>query len=153
MYIVVRRHIKFEESDISRYEDILGFYIDKENIIRDFESAVEEKLDGVLFRDGIFFYPITFEDKDDNYQIIINKADNTCSSYHVEHIKTRMTEFEKGVYYGKFGCMPEDVYYGERGVCWGTREQDECYCGGDTSKCTFYKDKKSEKHWKLYKKI
>ena len=24
------------------------------------------------------------------------------------------------------------------GVCWGTRERDECSCGGDRSKCDFY---------------
>jgi hypothetical protein len=24
------------------------------------------------------------------------------------------------------------------GVCWGTREKDECSCGGDVTKCDFY---------------
>lgn len=24
------------------------------------------------------------------------------------------------------------------GVCWGTREMDECSCGGDETKCNFY---------------
>ena len=26
----------------------------------------------------------------------------------------------------------------EVGVCWGTREADECNCGGDETKCDFY---------------
>lgn len=26
----------------------------------------------------------------------------------------------------------------EIGECWGTKEREECDCGGDTSKCTFY---------------
>lgn len=26
----------------------------------------------------------------------------------------------------------------EIGVCWGTRECDECNCGGDRTKCDFY---------------
>lgn len=26
----------------------------------------------------------------------------------------------------------------EVGVCWGTRECDECSCGGDRTKCDFY---------------
>lgn len=26
----------------------------------------------------------------------------------------------------------------EVGVCWGTRETDECSCGGDRTKCDFY---------------
>ena len=28
----------------------------------------------------------------------------------------------------------------EVGVCWGTREADECNCGGDMRKCDFYPD-------------
>ena len=29
-------------------------------------------------------------------------------------------------------------YTKQKGVCWGTREQDECYCDGDKTKCDFY---------------
>ena len=25
------------------------------------------------------------------------------------------------------------------GYCWGTKERDKCDCGGDKSRCTFYK--------------
>ena len=31
--------------------------------------------------------------------------------------------------------IPHDI---EIGVCWGTKECDECRCGGDESKCDFY---------------
>ena len=31
--------------------------------------------------------------------------------------------------------IPHDA---EVGVCWGTRECDECNCGGDRTKCDFY---------------
>lgn len=31
--------------------------------------------------------------------------------------------------------IPHDI---EVGVCWGTKECDECRCGGDESKCDFY---------------
>lgn len=28
------------------------------------------------------------------------------------------------------------------GVCWGTKERDECKCGGDKSRCDFYPAKR-----------
>ena len=31
------------------------------------------------------------------------------------------------------------------GVCWGTREKDECTCGGDKSKCDFYPNEEEPK--------
>lgn len=31
------------------------------------------------------------------------------------------------------------------GECWGTRERDWCYCGGDTDKCDFYPEKRKPK--------
>ena len=31
------------------------------------------------------------------------------------------------------------------GTCWGTREREECTCGGDTTKCNFYPEKRKEK--------
>ena len=31
-------------------------------------------------------------------------------------------------------------YTKQKGVCWGTREQDECWCDGDRTKCDFYPD-------------
>lgn len=31
-----------------------------------------------------------------------------------------------------------DAYGVLNGKCWGTRECDICYCGGDVNKCDFY---------------
>lgn len=54
-----------------------------------------------------------------------------CSCYH-----------EREVCYSS--CPPKFRTYG---ICYGTRECEECNCGGDESKCTFYpeKRKKAEK--------
>lgn len=30
------------------------------------------------------------------------------------------------------------------GVCWGTKEREECSCGGDQSKCNFYPEKRAD---------
>lgn len=30
------------------------------------------------------------------------------------------------------------------GECWGTREREWCYCGGDPSKCDFYPEKREK---------
>ena len=43
------------------------------------------------------------------------------------------------------------------GVCWGTRETDECSCGGDRTKCDFYPEvrekAKNEEHHVGFKEI
>lgn len=54
---------------------------------------------------------------------------NKCHCYHTQK-KTRYT-------YNQFtdSPMPHDV---EVGVCWGTKETDECNCDGDETKCDFY---------------
>ncbi len=50
---------------------------------------------------------------------------------------------------GKCDCYHErtgrDPLFGSPvtyGVCYGTRECEECYCNGDESKCTFYPEKR-----------
>jgi hypothetical protein len=51
-----------------------------------------------------------------------------CDCYH--------TQIERKYTYHITG---EPVYYdAEVGVCWGTKERDECSCGGDEAKCDFY---------------
>jgi hypothetical protein len=54
---------------------------------------------------------------------------NKCNCYHTQQ-KTRYT-------YNQFTGSPisHDI---EVGVCWGTKEADECNCGGDETKCDFY---------------
>ena len=52
-----------------------------------------------------------------------------CDSYHLQP-KTRYT-------YHPLSGRPiaHDI---EVGVCWGTKECDECDCGGDMARCDFY---------------
>lgn len=54
---------------------------------------------------------------------------NKCDCYHMKP-KTQYT-------YNQFTGKPiaHDI---EVGVCWGTRECDECRCDGDETKCDFY---------------
>lgn len=52
-----------------------------------------------------------------------------CDCYHLQP-KTRYT------YHPLTGSpIPHDI---EVGVCWGTKETDECNCGGDMTQCDFY---------------
>lgn len=63
---------------------------------------------------------------------------NKCKCYHTQQ-KTRYT------YHPLTGSpIPHDI---EVGVCWGTKEADECNCGGDETKCDFYPEvrKKAKK--------
>ena len=54
---------------------------------------------------------------------------NKCDCYHIES-KRRHT------YHPITGQL---IGHDDRvGVCWGTKEIDECSCGGDRTKCNFY---------------
>lgn len=35
--------------------------------------------------------------------------------------------------------------HGSKPVCYGTKEMEECSCGGDESKCNFYPEKRKQK--------
>lgn len=58
---------------------------------------------------------------------------NDCSCYHTR----------TDIFTGKtgFGAYKKEIKVGE---CWGTKEREECSCGGDTSKCDFYPEKRGE---------
>lgn len=56
---------------------------------------------------------------------------NKCKCYHTQK-KLRYTYNQ---YTGS--PIPHDV---EVGICWGTKECDECECGGDETKCDFYSE-------------
>lgn len=56
---------------------------------------------------------------------------NKCDCYHMQK--------ERRYTYHPLTGQPieHDV---EVGVCWGTKERDECSCGGDKAKCDFYSE-------------
>lgn len=56
---------------------------------------------------------------------------NKCHCYHTQ----KKTLYTYNQYTGS--PIPHDV---EVGVCWGTRETDECNCGGDETQCDFYSE-------------
>ena len=73
----------------------------------------------------------------------------TCGSYHTRERTKYTYSPTTGHCTGSYG----ETY----GVCWGTRECDECKCGGDASKCDFYDYIRKEakgllEHEKLVKK-
>lgn len=49
---------------------------------------------------------------------------------------------KKKVYTGWYGVTP--IYYKIKQICNGTKEQDECSCDGDVTKCNFYSEKRKE---------
>lgn len=60
----------------------------------------------------------------------------------IELCKCYFTRTRKTKLYGVLGNPSIEESYG---VCYGTRECDECSCGGDPAKCDFYPDTR-EKH-------
>lgn len=67
---------------------------------------------------------------------------NKCDCYHIQ------TERQH-----TYHITAVPVYYdAEVGVCWGTKERDQCSCGGDRTKCDFYPEVR-QKAKKELKKI
>lgn len=54
---------------------------------------------------------------------------NKCNYYHIEYKRANVYNPLTGQPFGG------DI---EVGVCWGTRERDQCSCGGDRTRCSFY---------------
>lgn len=62
-----------------------------------------------------------------------------CDSYHTRKETTYLDPKTVAYLTGKW---PENngKIESEIGVCWGTKEREECNCGGDKSKCDFYEN-------------
>ena len=89
-------------------------------------------------REGFFRIIYTSED---DYE-----DENICASYRVRKVKTHLSDYEQGVYFGRYGIRKEYIENYEP-YCMATRELESCNCDGDRSKCNFYTnmDKKDEK--------
>ena len=89
-------------------------------------------------REGFFRIIYTSED---DYE-----DENICASYRVRKVKTHLSDYEQGVYFGRYGVRKEYIENDEP-YCMATRELESCNCGGDRIKCNFYMnmDKKDEK--------
>lgn len=70
-------------------------------------------------------------------QLVIDEP--ICDCYEVTKERRYLTEYEKGYYYGKRGERL-DYIVKETPRCNGTRERDECTCGGYKSQCNFYRE-------------
>lgn len=66
-----------------------------------------------------------------------------CDCYHIKTEKRYIHNPFAGNYIG---------YDVKVGICWGTKEEDRCDCGGDRTKCDFYPEVR-EKAMKESKKI
>lgn len=68
--------------------------------------------------------------------IILKVKKPACSVYRESFKEVKLTDFERGVYYGKYGKEPtEDVKKVKVCKCIGVKTPVECNCGGDLSKC------------------
>ena len=89
-------------------------------------------------REGFFRIIYTSEDAYED--------ENICASYRVRKVKTHLSDYEQGVYFGRYGVCNEYIEKDEP-YCMATRELESCNCDGASSKCNFYKsaDKDYEK--------
>ena len=63
-----------------------------------------------------------------------------CSSYHIKR------------YIRGWKDSNTPIYEREVGVCWGTKECEECSCEGDKAKCDFYPELRLEAQFDELKK-
>ena len=77
--------------------------------------------------------------------LITEDERSVCDCYCTRKERHYYTEFEKGMYYGKFGKYFKNDYE-EQDVpyCSGTMERDVCHCGGNVKKCDFYPEKRGK---------
>ena len=66
-----------------------------------------------------------------------------CSSYHTRKETRRLSDYERGVIYGKTGRRVETVTE-TIGVCWGVKYTAPCTCQGIEEYCDFYPEKRKE---------
>ena len=78
------------------------------------------------------FFRIIYTSEDDY------EDENICASYRVRKVKTHLSDYEQGVYFGRYGVRKEYIENDEP-YCMATRELESCNCDGDRSKCIFYK--------------
>ena len=80
---------------------------------------------------------VEFKHDDMSYIILHISNKDICDSYRVRKIKTCLSDYEQGEYFGRYGVrkkyIEEDSPY-----CIG-RELESCNCGGDKNKCNFYR--------------
>lgn len=89
---------------------------------------------------------VEFKHDDMSYIVLHIRNKNVCASYRVRKVKTHLSDYEQGVYFGRYGIRKEYIENDEP-YCMATRELESCNCDGDRSKCNFYMnmDKKDEK--------
>ena len=108
---------------------------------------VEDKCVGMVCNDSLEVqkygeYEVSKVWTSDNILFVQCKT-SICKYYKTRTIIRKLTDYERGFYRGRNGVdktsIEEEVAY-----CTGTRECDSCYCGGDSTKCTFYKNHTTE---------
>ena len=76
---------------------------------------------------------------DDMFYIILHISNkDICTSYRVRKVKTHLSDYEQGVYFGRYGIRKKYIENDEP-YCAATREFESCTCDGDRNKCNFYK--------------
>lgn len=89
---------------------------------------------------------VDFKHDNMSYIVLHISNKNICDSYRVRKVKTHLSDYEQGVYFGYYGVRKEYIEV-DKPYCMGTRELESCNCDGDKSKCNFYKykEKNNEK--------
>lgn len=105
----------------------------------DFQLQTEvpkEKLEQYSYKCPYDYEPLQYAGHDCGYSsgtliiYVLGEARMKCDCYDTKVKREYAYSITGGEY-----IAAHDYYVG---ICNGTREQDECSCGGDRTKCTFY---------------
>ena len=61
-----------------------------------------------------------------------------CKCWEIIKNERMLSDFEKGAIFARTGQIIERIPCTKQ-ICNGTRERDECSCGGDKRRCNFYR--------------
>lgn len=71
-----------------------------------------------------------------SFTVVGDLGKDKCASYRVRKVKTHLSDYEQGVYFGRYGVRKKYIEKDEP-YCMATRELESCDCCGDRSKCNF----------------
>lgn len=145
--------MEYNESNLSAGEKVFGKLFNI--ILFDEDLTNQQKLN--LFKkleknlsEGTIFSEYVGEEDAKLYRSIVQlhikelkstKDNRRCASYHEKTKQVPFSDYERGLAFGRDGTIIRAGTYKTItvGECYGTREREECHCGGDRKKCDFYK--------------
>ena len=77
---------------------------------------------------------VSVSSRDEDYLVLNISEKHPCDYYKITRTERRLNDYERGVYFGRYGLEKETVNE-KWAYCTATKECNLCYCDGDKKKC------------------